>query len=331
MPVTDDESCTIDDEHVALVEELLQGTSRTFALAIPLLGPPLRLPVGLAYLLFRVADSIEDAPDEQVGRKLKMFQVMAEQLRDSSVTEPDEGSASIDLLRRFRWNGALSSGNDHAAIGRLFEAVPQLFNLLARLETSQATVVRRSLLSTIEGMSEFLSANAESENEIEIHNLEELRRYCYFVAGVVGEMLSELFLLEHPAGRVVEVELRQLGRAFGECLQLTNILKDSGGDTAERRVFIPPSVARAEVFELAFSAAEQGHQYLRLLQQYRFPDDLIRFCTLPLILAEQTLHRVHRDGPASKLHRSEVMEILRQVMLQDQPDRAMLPELLSPN
>ena len=43
------------------VDVLLQDTSRTFALAVPLLSGRTRLAVGLAYLLFRCADTLEDA------------------------------------------------------------------------------------------------------------------------------------------------------------------------------------------------------------------------------------------------------------------------------
>jgi farnesyl-diphosphate farnesyltransferase len=43
------------------LEQLLIATSRTFALAIPLLPEPTRLEVTLSYLLFRVADTFEDA------------------------------------------------------------------------------------------------------------------------------------------------------------------------------------------------------------------------------------------------------------------------------
>src|SRR5689334_17305968 len=45
----------------ALLDELLARTSRTFALAIPRLPSPLRADVALAYLLLRVADTLEDA------------------------------------------------------------------------------------------------------------------------------------------------------------------------------------------------------------------------------------------------------------------------------
>ncbi|MFM7869948.1 MAG: squalene/phytoene synthase family protein, partial [Planctomycetaceae bacterium] len=49
------------EDDLQFLASSLQGTSRTFALAIPLLGAELRYQVGIAYLLFRVADSIEDA------------------------------------------------------------------------------------------------------------------------------------------------------------------------------------------------------------------------------------------------------------------------------
>jgi len=43
------------------VDDLLQKTSRTFAVTIPMLPSPTRQQVGLAYLLFRIIDTFEDA------------------------------------------------------------------------------------------------------------------------------------------------------------------------------------------------------------------------------------------------------------------------------
>src|ERR1700712_2271891 len=48
---------------------LLQKTSRTFALSIPLLPEPLRTEVGVAYLLFRIIDTFEDATRWEGGRR----------------------------------------------------------------------------------------------------------------------------------------------------------------------------------------------------------------------------------------------------------------------
>src|SRR5882757_7053781 len=43
------------------LDDLLLKTSRTFALAIPMLPQPTRREVSVAYLLFRIADTFEDA------------------------------------------------------------------------------------------------------------------------------------------------------------------------------------------------------------------------------------------------------------------------------
>ena len=43
------------------IESLLQKTSRTFALTIPYLPRPIRDEIGVAYLLFRIIDTFEDA------------------------------------------------------------------------------------------------------------------------------------------------------------------------------------------------------------------------------------------------------------------------------
>ena len=43
------------------LEELLENTSRTFALSIPVLPEPTRRQVMIAYLLFRIADTFTDS------------------------------------------------------------------------------------------------------------------------------------------------------------------------------------------------------------------------------------------------------------------------------
>ena len=55
---------------MADLETLLIATSRTFALAIPLLPEPLRREVTLSYLLFRVADTFEDAASWPRARRV---------------------------------------------------------------------------------------------------------------------------------------------------------------------------------------------------------------------------------------------------------------------
>ena len=61
---------------MADLDQLLEGSSRTFALTIPLLPEPIRAQVTVAYLLFRVADTLEDSERWTLaarGEKLRAF------------------------------------------------------------------------------------------------------------------------------------------------------------------------------------------------------------------------------------------------------------------
>ena len=62
---------------------------------------------------------------------------------------------------------------------------------------------------------------------------EELRMYCYRVAGVVGLVSIEIFGYRNPATKQYAIEL-------GYALQLTNILRDVGTDLAnDGRIYLP--------------------------------------------------------------------------------------------
>jgi farnesyl-diphosphate farnesyltransferase len=56
------------------IDDLLRKTSRTFALTIPLLPEPTRKEVGVAYLLFRIIDTFEDAPRWAPLRRVEALQ-----------------------------------------------------------------------------------------------------------------------------------------------------------------------------------------------------------------------------------------------------------------
>ena len=64
---------------MADLDDLLEKTSRTFALSIPVLPEPTRREVMIAYLLFRIADTFEDAahwqPEARIARALRLQRV----------------------------------------------------------------------------------------------------------------------------------------------------------------------------------------------------------------------------------------------------------------
>jgi len=67
----------------------------------------------------------------------------------------------------------------------------------------------------------------------------DLDSYCYYVAGVVGEMLTELFCCHSPAIATQRAALQELSTSFGEGLQLTNIIKDFWEDRSRGACWFP--------------------------------------------------------------------------------------------
>ena len=133
-------------------------------------------------------------------------------------------------------------------------------------------------------------------------DIDSMSAYCYVVAGVVGEMLTELFCAHRP----------DVGRHRSE-LQMTNILKDVWEDRRSRTCWLPRCVFGAE-FDLAqlddlyaTRAYRDGierliaitHRHLRNAVDYALliPNSepgIRRFCLWAIGLAVLTLRKVVR-------------------------------------
>ena len=194
----------------------------------------------------------------------------------------------------------------------LLRQVPLVVDELAAMPPAVREVMRRHTSRTARGMADFVGRSADVR-EIGLTDLEDLRRYCYVVAGIVGELLTDLFLLELPALAGSAGALRERASAFGEGLQLVNILKDSADDQREGRVFLPRGVARREVFDLARADLERAAEYSRLLQRVGAPRGVTAFTASPVALARAALARVEERGPGAKLTRAEVFTLHAQV------------------
>ena len=156
-------------------------------------------------------------------------------------------------------------------------------------------------------------ARTDEAGELGLADLQDLRDYCYVVAGIVGEMLTELFLLDREGLMPVAEELRVRSAQFGEALQLVNILKDSSFDATEGRAYLPSGVGRDEVFALARSDLRAAGEYVLALQQVRADPGLIAFNALPVLLAVATLEKVEKRGPGAKISRPAVFRLVRRM------------------
>lgn len=282
------------------LDDLLQKTSRTFALSIPLLPGETREAVGIAYLLFRIADTFEDSTGWPLTERLRALDDFVKLLHTPDVSRAQTLGAQWVAARPCEQEGYLE----------LLGATDEVITALLSLSAEARVIVVRHAIRTAEGMASFVARPSE-RNALEITSLPELRAYCYVVAGIVGELLTELFqLADATLARAPHAEaLTSRAVLFGEALQLVNILKDAGDDAKEKRSFLPPGVDRASLFALARSDLDAAREYVRALEIAHSDRGFVAFTALPVLLAEEALAAVEARGVGAKVARSGVMQI----------------------
>ncbi|MEP6654220.1 MAG: squalene/phytoene synthase family protein [Myxococcales bacterium] len=285
------------------MQSFLQKTSRTFALTIPLLPEPLRTEISLSYLLFRIIDTFEDAtnwvPQKRIAA-LKGFVQMLRRPHDQSIQ-----TVAADWLRQ--------PPLAHPGYLELLGATPQVLRWFGNLDQAACVHVREHLERSALGMCDFVE-RSDGRGALRLQTMADLRGYCFVVAGIVGQMLTELFVLR-GGQRLADVAsgLRDRSVAFGEGLQLTNILKDAAGDAAEGRVYLPKDVLMAEVFTLARADLAAAAEYVELLRTGGAPRGLVAFNALNARLAVATLRLLRDRGPGAKLTRQQVLGVAAEV------------------
>ena len=297
------------------LDRLLEKTSRTFALAIPMLPEPTRREVTLAYLLFRIADTFEDASHWAPSRRIAALSDFEGLLGSLSPSEASGLAAG--------WTAAGASS--HAGYAELVERTPSVLSELAGLRPPAIESIRRHVVASARGMARYVARTEGTR--LSLTSLEELKDYCYVVAGLVGEMLTDLFLIGQPGLAAAAPFLRERAATFGEALQLVNILKDADSDAAEGRRYLPDGVPRRDVFALARRDLAVAGEYAAALQRVGAPRGILEFTMLPTELAWATLDRIEASGPGSKVSRIDVLRITRR--LRRALDRAASPRAKS--
>jgi 4,4'-diapophytoene synthase len=295
---------------------MLQGVSRTFALTIPQLPPGLCRVVSNAYLLCRIVDTIEDEPGLSGTRKNYFCQQFLRTL---------DGGRNAESFSR-QLCTSLSSRTP-AAEHVLIRDVPRVLRITRSLPEPQ----REALLICVRTMAKGMAQFQLQEEKHELQNLEDLDQYCYFVAGVVGQMLTRLFCLYSPAIARNHDALMALAVSFGQGLQMTNILKDVWEDYQLGACWLPRQVFAAEGFDLRDLTRarnrrgfERGvrrligisHEHLRNAVSYsllipKHETGIRKFCLWAIGLAVLTLRKIdshihYTNGNQVKISRFSV-------------------------
>lgn len=197
----------------------LDKTSRSFAAVIKELNPELLVPVCLFYLCLRGLDTIED--DMTIPAKTK---------------EP--------MLRNFHnlmaQDGWTFDGNGPNEKDRnLLVHFDDVVTELKKIPPPYYAIIRDITIKMGNGMADY-SLNAEF-NENGVNTIKEYERYCHYVAGLVGEGLTRLFV-EAKLAREKLLERPELHESMGQFLQKTNIIRDVHEDFVDKRRFWPKEI-----------------------------------------------------------------------------------------
>jgi len=311
---------TTRDDAIKFCRAILPAVSRTFSISIRLLPGELGAAIRCAYLICRIADTVEDERTLTADEKASLF--------DSLAACFDDESRASDLVRSApRLTGTTADRT-------LVENAPLVFTAYRALPDVTRKHVRRWTTEMIAGMRKFVLAYPHG---VRIQSLEEYKEYCYYVAGTVGYLVTDLWHEHSPSiGKRRYAMLRERCQGFAEALQTVNILKDVAKDAEqENSIYIPEQLLRAHggahatifsperdhatraalstLIQLAWRDLEQAKAYVLAIPRRAVAIRLS--CALPLLFAYATLRDLTRlvehpirDGVV-KISRAEVKSL----------------------
>lgn len=309
-----------------LQTDLLRSVSRSFYLSLRLLPRGVREPISLAYLLARATDTIADTSEATVDVRLRMLPLLANAIAG------DDGGLELDDLRH-----SFAVMQHQLAERELIELLPECLTWLDEIEADEREDIRAVLGTIVRGQMLDLQRFGDGAEVRALATGAELDHYTYLVAGCVGEFWTRVCARKIAgfSARAPE-EMLQLGTAYGKGLQLTNILRDVGGDFRGGRCYLPAD----ELHSLGVEPAELvGHadKVQPILDQWRARSEegvragidyacaigpwRVRLATaLPALIGARTLALLRTAGAdvwqhRVKVTRAEVRGVLVKMLL----------------
>ena len=258
---------------------MLKLTSRTFYIPIKLLKPTLKETVGSAYLCMRAIDEIEDHEELDIEVKQHLLRTTSKLLLE----EDFDKEVYDELVQPYR--------------NVLPEVTLRLDDWIRFCPADIAGKVTESTSIMAGGMADW------AEKEWTVRTKEDLDDYTYYVAGLVGVMLSDIW--EWYDGTKTD---RDLAIGYGRGLQAVNVLRNKDED-AERGVqFFPDNWTRDDMFAYAQENLDKADEYMKDIHTR----NITLFCKIPLALAKRTLKAL-KSGK-EKISRKEVEDTVDEIM-----------------
>ena len=305
--------------------EILKEVSRTFALTIPKLPASLMPAVANAYLLCRIADTIEDDPALSFEEKKRYSDWFAKIVEEKLPADDFSNQLASKL-------GPETTDAELLLI--------QKASTILRITNTLSNNQRKAMFDCVKIMTEGMVLYQNKETLDGVENQSAMDLYCYYVAGVVGEMLTKIFLEYGNSWDETSKEtMLKLSTSFGQGLQMTNILKDVWSDRRRGACWIPRDIFEKENIVLsqisngntpgfrrclksliAISLAHLQNALDYTLSIPRRESGIRLFCLWALFMAVLTLTKIYRDpsytnGKDIKISRSSVKIIMSSTML----------------
>jgi len=326
--------------------DVVQDVSRTFAITIEVLDEPMASSICLGYLTCRIPDTIEDANHIPPSEQVTLLELYDRVLDPEAAATPQEFVEAVDPY--------LPAPEDRSADWDLVAETPRVLRVFEAQPDAVTAAIRPPARELVSGMAMFVDRYADSDG-VRIQTRAELREYCHYAAGTVGELITNL-VCDDSTTQDTEDCLYENAESFGLLLQLVNVAKDVYDDFhEENNVYLPAedleavgvsqeAVCEPENREAASSVVaatigyartflDDAQTYLETVPETR--GNRVAAWAIPYLLAVGTLREV-QSRPADalaegdvKVSRSEVSAIIDRTLGLDPEELASLREAVA--
>lgn len=296
---------------------ILPKVSRSFALCIRILPRPMNEQMMVAYLFYRVLDTIEDSKAD-LSVKKRLFEEVIGLFggRKPSMQHVSRVSSLLLAKLNYTYEKELLAG----------------MNSLVSTFHAQKPEARESILKwgaeMAKGMYKFQKQKIET--------LDDQNRYSYYVAGVIGYLFNDLLFINGIITFELKRKLHRYAKQFGLALQKVNILRDIAADITQNRHYWPRALIakynlsygslclkenRAAAMKVLREQIEDARNYLYAAMKYilLLPKKALKvrmFCLIPLFMAIESYAKcidnaaIFENGKVVKISRERVYDIV---------------------
>jgi len=222
------------DAEKKYLADTMNKVSRSFALVVLSLEEPLNAYLATAYLICRVVDNIEDCT-QPFAWKQQRFQEF-----HRLIEEPASAPQILTVWSQESWPGLTQ--DELKMMGPARGLI--LWRTYAKIPERSRSVIRRWTSEMADGMLRVENPEEhpllEDRDGIRVLATEsDYNAYCFYVAGTVGHMATELVVVHYGLAEDVATRLAATCEACGRGLQKTNILKDFAEDLDRSISYLP--------------------------------------------------------------------------------------------